>query len=275
MEGVKTVSIADSIRVIGFCGVDNSVSPLLLKLISQQYGWVEWGILFRTDKEGQSRYPTFNWVEELSRNRILQTGEEMRLAGHLCGDRCQEVLEGNSAFVKQLSELGFRRIQINATAANNVLIESERYADYVANIQSCMIELPAIEWIIQCNNETKFLWEDLLKLKIPNMSILHDASCGLGVEVTSFPSPLITPDTPCGYAGGIGPNNIENILQQVLAVAREALYNNDNNFSIKPVWIDMESSLRVKQQQNSGELIDIFSINKCCQCIEVAIKLGF
>ena len=46
----------------------------------------------------------------------------MRLAGHLCASRCQEVLDGNFPFVKSLAALGFGRVQINATAANNVTV---------------------------------------------------------------------------------------------------------------------------------------------------------
>jgi hypothetical protein len=43
------------LRYMGFCGVDDSVSSLALSLISEHYPWVEWGILFRSDKEGQPR----------------------------------------------------------------------------------------------------------------------------------------------------------------------------------------------------------------------------
>ena len=44
----------------------------------------------------------------------------MTLAAHLCGARVNEVLDGNDDFVAILYDLGFRRIQINATAVNGV-----------------------------------------------------------------------------------------------------------------------------------------------------------
>mgnify|MGYP006876835108 FL=1 len=44
-----------TLTCVGFCGPDDSVDPRLLAAISQRYPWVEWGILFRDDKEGQPR----------------------------------------------------------------------------------------------------------------------------------------------------------------------------------------------------------------------------
>lgn len=55
--------MANLLRFLGFCGVDDSVSATHLRLISKAFPWVEWGILFRADKEGSPRYPTWKWVE--------------------------------------------------------------------------------------------------------------------------------------------------------------------------------------------------------------------
>ena len=38
------------LRLVGFCGADDSVHPHFLGLISQAYPFVEFGILFRPDK---------------------------------------------------------------------------------------------------------------------------------------------------------------------------------------------------------------------------------
>ena len=77
--------------------------------------------MFRPDLEGTPRYATWEWAQRICQiNR--DTGGLMRLAGHLCASRCQEVLDGNFPFVKSLAALGFGRVQINATAANNVTV---------------------------------------------------------------------------------------------------------------------------------------------------------
>ena len=269
-----------NLRVIGFCGVDDTVSPELLKLISDRYKWVEWGVLFRSDLEGQARYPTKAWVQKLS---VLSTDPadpsslSVQLAGHLCADRCQAVLEGDSSFVHELYELGFRRVQVNATAANSVTVDPEQISKYVSNIKKCMQDESRMEFIIQCNEETKPIYEQLIADPEPNMSILYDASCGKGVRVNNFPSPMLNPSIPCGYAGGIGPDCIADIISAVNGVTNACPVP-------KTVWVDMESSLRTivvtksKSKAESSEpeevRTDVFSIDKCFACILIAEKFG-
>lgn len=77
------------------------------------------------------RYASPAWVETLDRVN-KEGGQLMRLAAHLCGARCQEVIEGDFAFAKQLTDMGFGRAQVNATAQNAVVVDagdSKRYAD--------------------------------------------------------------------------------------------------------------------------------------------------
>jgi hypothetical protein len=262
-------------RAIGFCGVDDSVAPELLKIISEKYDWVEWGVLFRTDLEGTARYPSPQWVEKLVSLCTISQDKStvsLKLAGHLCGNRCQEVLDGHSAFVAQLFEWGFRRVQINATAANSVVVDAGLTEQYVNNIISCMNSAPKMEFIIQCNEETRSLYERLIARPQPNMSLLYDASCGMGVKVSSFPSPMLYPTIPCGYAGGIGPDCIADILtgvKDVVTACPEAT----------TVWVDMESSLRtIVVEKNKATQVetrkDVFSIDKCFACILIAHSHG-
>lgn len=190
--------MTSSLRRIGFCGVDDSVSPELLCMVSQHYDWVEWGVLFRSDLAGTARYPSWGWVEALLQARD-EYKVDIHLAAHLCRDRCQEVLDGDTAFVSKLVCLGFRRAQINATAANGVVVDPSQLSVYAANILSMAAALPAMEFIFQLNAETRPLWATLAPLGVPaNMSILHDASCGKGVQISSFPTPE---EVKCGYAG--------------------------------------------------------------------------
>jgi hypothetical protein len=247
------------LRAMGFCGADDSVDPKLLQLISIHYPWIEWGVLFRPDLEGTPRYATMEWVHRLSH---LAKMVPMKLAAHLCGSRCQDILAGDAIFALELATLGFKRIQVNATAANNVHVDRTKLADYISGITSCMASVPQVEWIIQCNKETKPIWQALVDSPSPNMSILFDASCGLGVPMTEFPKPIGS--IPCGYAGGIGPETIENILPRIIEASAGA-----------PVWIDMESSLRTKVVDHKGgsnsSEKDIFSIDKCFACIRLGV----
>lgn len=238
---------------MGFCGVDDSVNAEMLQLLSIHYTWIEWGVLFRPDKEGTPRYATFEWVENLCKIN-KETGGLMRLAGHLCGSRCQDILEGDFTFVQLLHSMGFGRIQINATAANNVLVDNGKHSCYIDNIMKCMKSVPNIEWIIQCNDETKPIWESLVVSPFPNMSILYDASCGLGKLISTFPEPHNS--IRCGYAGGIGPDTIDFVLSSL-----------QDKVGGVSVWIDMESSLRSEVMDKNNVIKDVFSIEKAFTCI--------
>ena len=57
-------------------------------------------IFFFNLKDGSS-----SWVQKLTTVN-KESGGLMRLAGHLCGERCQQVLEGDSSFVRELYNLG-------------------------------------------------------------------------------------------------------------------------------------------------------------------------
>ncbi|CAK4084034.1 unnamed protein product [Aphanomyces euteiches] len=247
-----------TLRAMGFCGADDSVDPKLLQLISKHYPWVEWGVLFRPDLEGTPRYATAGWVQRLS---TVASETPMKLAAHLCSSRCQEILSGNWEFVSGLAKLGFARVQVNATAANLVVVDPSKIEEIVEGILKCIREVPTIEWIIQTNEETKEIWTRLVVAAPSNMSILFDASCGLGVAMTEFPTPLS--NIRCGYAGGISPTNVSAMLARISEVC------GDQSF-----WIDMESSLRAILRDNASGLDkDVFSIDKCFACIQAGVAL--
>ena len=252
-----------NLRAMGFCGVADNCSPEQLQLLSAHDAWIGQGILFRPDLEGTPRYASKAWVDKLC--HVNKTAHEhMRLAGHLCQSRCQEVLEGDATFVTELQTMGFSRVQINATAANGVLVDKAKTAFYVQNMRNVMEAVPSLQFIIQDNDETKSLWSKLVESEVPpvkNMSLLFDASCGKGILATSFPAPM--EKIPCGYAGGMGPGNIASVLDSVRAAADG-----------QPVWIDMESSLRTIIIGQGGNREDTFSIDKCFKCILAGINVG-
>lgn len=204
------------------------------------------------------------WVESLARVNKAHGGV-MQLAGHLCGAYVPQVLSGDASFVKKLRDLGFGRVQINATSANGV--DTSRLAECVAGLRASMLAVPDVQFIVQRNDESKPLWEPLSKDAPPNMSMLYDASCGKGVAADWFyadrdEAALVTAPPPhetipVGYAGGMGPANIENVLPSLALTTGATL-----------VWVDMESSLR---DIVGGK--DIFSIDKCFVVLHKALGL--
>ena len=212
-----------NLRFIGFCGADDSVEPGLLAAVSATHPWVEWGVLFREAKEGLPRYGSPAWLEKLG---AVNANRTMRLAGHLCYPRVDELLRGETAFVKKLhDEVGFQRFQINATAANGTdtpaMFGTDAAAEQcVAALRSACAKLPHVEFILQRNKETRPLWERLVDAMPPNMSMLFDDSMGLGVSTTSWPSPPAEASgLKFGYAGGLKPSNLDEQLELITQTA--------------------------------------------------------
>jgi hypothetical protein len=190
---------AAHIRAIGFCGADDSVDARMLMTISRQYGWIEWGVLFRPDKQGTPRYASPEWVESLAAARQRYCATAL-LAAHLCSTRVDEVLCGDASFVRKLWDLGFRRVQINATEVNGVDMSLVRAADATARLLSVVASLPAMEFILQTNAQTRPLLDPIFaQMMPPNASVLFDESMGTGVLSSTFPRPIT--GVPCGYAG--------------------------------------------------------------------------
>jgi hypothetical protein len=141
------------LRALGFCGCDDSVHAEILHMISASYPFVEWGVLFRPDKEGQPRYATMEWVEKELHPEWRKGNGAMRLAAHLCGERVNEVLRGEGEFLTKLAELGFRRVQINATQVNGV--DTEDLKGKAEVLRGLMGQFGFLEFIIQRSDEVR------------------------------------------------------------------------------------------------------------------------
>jgi len=232
----------------------------MLGLIAHAYPLVEFGVLFRPDKEGLPRYASTLWVESFSKV-ILKA--KIKAAAHLCGSRVNQVLDGDTSFLEQLSSWGFSRVQINATAVNGV--DTSKLAGQVPTLLSLTQKLPHLEFILQKNDETSPLWKGVLEKGVvpQNISMLVDESKGTGVLASSWPSPA--DEYEIGYAGGIGPSNIDKVLVDVVEAGNG-----------RQIWIDMESSLR-SQKKGGGtdtDHDDIFDLDKCYSVINAACNAG-
>lgn len=260
-----------NLDALGLCGVDDSVHPNQLVLYANSYPQVEFGVLFRPDKEGQPRYPSKQWVDDLSKAVAAsnKVSTKMKLAAHLCERRVDEVLKGDDTFVRNLSNWGFGRVQINATAVNGVdtSVFENNPQGVIQNFLAVVDQNPDLEFILQKNAETRPLWEGVLQHTIEmgkafpsNVSMLLDESKGTGVLPNEWPP--IPPDTPykVGYAGGIGPSNVSEVLGKIQA---------SNADTPTAIWIDMESSLRSTKNDH-----DVFDLDKCYRVILDVCQTG-
>lgn len=196
-------------------GADDSIHPSALISLSQEFPFVEWGILFSGSQTGNPRFPSPEWV------RGLPPG--LQYAAHLCGRYVRDlVLEAHFTWWEGRPGNFFDRIQLNFHGQfhrqhRNFLGEATLRAD--------------AQFILQCDGVNDDAVRDLCRQAPERFVPLFDTSGGAGRLPTSWPE--IWPDQYCGYAGGLGPDNVIEQLKMIEAKT------NGRRF-----WIDMERRVR-------------------------------
>jgi hypothetical protein len=200
---------------ITFTGVDVHTSPAGLAQLLRDYpGRIEWGILFSPKRQGiEPRYPALGFVHELVREI------PMAYAAHLCGGDARDVLESCQSRHDELLRY-FARAQINTADPSVQPSLVRQWADRAT-----------VQPILQCRGPFP---------DVRVVDVLFDKSGGRGIENHFWPRQA--PNTFCGYAGGIGPDNVAAIAQKV------------SDYGSR-YWLDMESRIRDEH--------DHFSLAKC------------
>jgi len=113
------------INKVTITGADDSVTPQMLIQLSQEYPFVEWGILVSFMRNGyaRNRFPTKKWLEELREQiRLLKKVDsktnwglhQPQLSLHLCGKMVESTLKGSNDIKTLISEFPiFNRVQLN------------------------------------------------------------------------------------------------------------------------------------------------------------------
>jgi len=230
------------ITKVTMTGADDSISPAALIPLTEKYPFVEWGILVSRRNFGSNRFPSQNWLRLLE--VMKKDRPEIKLSCHLCGIYVKHFLLGIRDAILGLDTIWniFDRVQLNTHG-----IEHDFNAKYISDLMSQYSEK---EFIIQYDGVNTELLFSVGHL--PNCSALFDLSHGAGILPNEWPSLL--PNVPCGYAGGISPENIEG---QIIAIERRA----GNN----QIWIDMETHVRSNMDTQ-------FDLEKVERCLEIASK---
>jgi hypothetical protein len=201
-------------RFITFTGADEHTDIDRMVSLSKKYP-IEWGILFSPKRQGQGRYPPLEFVQ-----RLIDCGR-LHLAAHLCGGHARSALAG----VDPLGLASFERVQINTTEQNIDIAAVRKWGEGIGArvILQCRGEFPgtaAVAW-------------------------LFDTSGGRGLMPDSWPKPH--PTQISGYAGGIGPDNVLDVLSRIEAT---------------DFWIDMESKVR-----NANDRFDLDAVERVCRLV--------
>lgn len=223
-------------------GADDGVNPFHLLALSEEFPFVEWGILFSAKRCGTPRYPSMPWLMGLERAAFAG---QMRLALHLCGQAARQTMEGNDrwAFLvgrDEHQEPRFKRAQLNGYEHGSL------NTDWLAEA--------GVEWILQARTRQQVGQAAEDAAAMGNASILFDPSGGrgLGVSVDSA-WPAAPPGVKLGHAGGIGPDDVEHRYREAVRLGAS--------------WIDMESGVR-------GNTVDFFDLDRVRRVLEACDAVG-
>jgi hypothetical protein len=228
-------------------GADESIDPKALFGISHEYPFVEWGILYGSKSaHGSPRYPGRDWRDTLHADaRVRYAGIDLKLSAHLCGRFVRDfVLDGKFSVADVMAPEDLRvyqRVQLNFHAHHHP--GSTPFIEAMRKVQGK-------EFIFQMDEVNDDLWTSAAKADLPAVP-LFDTSGGAGILPHTWPRPYA--NVYCGYAGGLGP---ENLVEQLRAISASAI-------GTAHVWIDMET--RVRSENDA-----VFDEKKCRRVLELA-----
>lgn len=227
-------------------GADDATDPERLVDLWETYPFVEWGILVGSSS-GQ-RFPSVEWIKRLVEARE-RTCNLMRLSLHVCGRFLREIAAGKSSLDEYLGPqlAAFQRVQLNW--------HGERQSPQVGeNVLSAFCKLDGFGWepelIFQFDGVNDDLWRPAGRRFA--CSGLFDRSHGAGVVPGEWPQ--CSSDIACGWAGGLGPDNLAAEIPRIDAKAWAAL-----NY-----WIDMETKVRT----DDGIEFDLARVSTCLEIAE-------
>ena len=182
----------------------------------------EYGILYTEDPEDRNRYPTWDIIYS-----ILHDLKGYNLALHVCGKGARNQLKNFG-----LSPLTncVHRIQINGKLTKE-------------EVEFFCRAYPRHTIITQHNSSN----DDLTDLKIDNHAYLIDASDGRGLSPDTW-NHKFDFDINYGFAGGLGPDNLE---QEMIKI---------EEYAGTRTWVDMENKLRTD---------DWFDVDKAKQVLDI------
>jgi hypothetical protein len=212
-------------------GADDSIDPCDLAPLSGEFPFVEWAILVsgRIHPNAAPRFPSKAWRDTLASVKFSHKGSELQrpaLAIHVQGRWLQSLLDGDEKpLVEGCGELwgAVQRVQLNFHGGK-ITVNMPMFVKALQRLDK--------EFIFQhdqCDG-AKLMYQVLGTNVVCHA--LFDTSHGAGVLPDAWPVGYNLLYT--GWAGGLGPENIE---EQLPLIAKEACRN--GNF-----WIDMETRVR-------------------------------
>lgn len=212
-------------------GADDRTDIGALVALTEEFPFVEWGVLVSKSSEGSARFPTREWIYRF----IVQMGELDRRRGrqawlsmHICGRWVRQLLQGQTPECVYFGSFPrFQRYQLNFHGLPHAL-------DWTGFNKLVDTYFFSRQLIFQVDGTENGGFYSLAKEGGINAVPLFDTSGGAGIVPNGWPDTRVASWAPYyGYAGGLGPGNIATELPRIAEAAHDAR-----------VWIDMERNVR-------------------------------
>ncbi len=232
-------------------GADNSTDIAELVDLAAQYPFLELGILVSKRQEGSPRFPGRDWIAKFCEAATLH---KFNVSTHLCGRWVRELLLGELHWYEVPDVIDVsNRLQINTHA--ETLPNRSAFADNLRGTAT------VTEAIFQWDGINNHLTHAARGCGI-NASALFDKSGGAGILPASWPLP--ERDFWCGYAGGLGPDNVVDQVLRIDAISSHLGY-----------WIDMERKVRTVDDSALDMAAVRSVLASCAKLIEASNSLTF
>ena len=235
------------LKQVTITGADDSIEPKELVDLTKHFPFVEWGILLSSSQLGGKRFPSHEWLAELH-DVQRDSHHMMAISFHVCGSWVRNICAGN--WTPLFTNIGkvlniARRVQLNFHAQEHLF--AEEFVD------AALKRSQAQDWqlIFQCDGKNDHLVLSAYKEGL-NVAPLYDKSGGAGIVPGEWPNPLSGDYS--GYAGGLGPDNLD---VEIPKIAKTAQHN--------PYWIDMETKVRSDHDRQ-------FDLEAVRNCLEISSR---
>lgn len=220
------------INKLAIAGADDKVDQSQLVALSAEFPFIEWSVLLSVNKAGQQRYPSPEWTMKLAE-------KDLSLSAHFCGWWARQVLEEkNYLLIKNFPEQ-FKRVQLNYNFKHSGGYNLHSLVEFMASY-------PERSIIFQLNKSNTPVLRQLVQDEklTPNIHFLYDASGGYGKVIERIEGTIDNQYT--GYAGGLNPENIEQICQMIT----------DDTEQVE-TYVDLESGVRTDNEFDLVKVRDI------------------
>jgi len=243
------------ISKVTLTGADDSIEPGKLLELTVKFPFVEWGILVSQSQEGCARFPSRNWHTALLNTIALKDVPKHgwpkcrdALSCHVCGKWTRLLLNEGILAPWTCSIAMFNRIQLNFHAEKGFQVNPGLGKALPTDKQ----------YIFQFDGINDSLLQSALYQDL-DVVPLFDRSGGAGIVPNEWPKADLlngiigwegSLPNCCGYAGGLGPDNLSKELPRIAEAAGD-----------RTIWIDMEQKLR-----SGGD--SKFDLDKCKDVLE-------